>query len=90
MQSDNLVTDNVVTGSDIRWNGGGPAVVVGDQVVGSPCTGDTAVVYETGFVDFEPFQCGLVDTGTVSVAVRHVSEDWSVVRRWPCGPLDVD
>jgi len=90
VEGQDLVTDNVVTwgnaGGDLR----DPGVVVGNELVGSPGTGDGGVVDETNSVNLEELEGGLVNSLAFTVAVGKVGHDWTVVRVWPGGPLELD
>jgi hypothetical protein len=90
VQSDNLVTEDVVTGRDAAGDSDSAAVVVADQVVRSPGTRDAAVIDETSLVDLEELQSGLVDGRAVAIAVGQVGDDRAVVRLGPLTPLQLD
>jgi hypothetical protein len=84
------MTEDVVAGLDGTGDSDGAAVVVADQVVGSPGTRDAAVIDETSLVDLEELQSGLVDGGAVAIAVGQVGDDRAVVRLGPLRPLQLD
>ena len=69
MQGDDLMTKDIVSGSDVLGDGDGPAHVGGDEIVGSPIARFGCPAVETGLVDLIEFKCGLVDVGAFAVAV---------------------
>lgn len=90
VESDELVTEDVVAGGDGGRDLDHPAVVVVDQLVSTPGAGDLGVADETDTVDLEELQIGLVDGLAAAVAARQVVQDGTVVGVGPGGPLDVD
>lgn len=90
MQGDDLVAEDVVASGDAAGDGHGPAVVVGDQVVGGPGTGGTAAIDETALADLEPLEGGLVDGRAVAVAAGEVVDDGAVVALGPLSPLQLN
>jgi hypothetical protein len=90
VQGNDLVTENIVARGDAAGDGNSVAVVVADEVVGSPGAGNVAVIDKTGFVDLEELQRGLVHGSAVTVAVSKVCDDWTVVRLGPLSPLKLN
>lgn len=90
MESHQLVTKNVVTGSDGLGDLDHPAVVVLDQLIVTPGTRNIRVVDQTNAVDLEELERGLVNCLAAVTTIGKVVHDRSVVRVGPCGPLDVD
>lgn len=90
VQSNDLVAQDIVSGSNIAGDGDGPAVVVGDQVVSGPGAGSFTAINETLLVDFEELQGGLVDLGAVTIAVSHVGDDRTMVTLRPFRPLQLN
>lgn len=90
VQGNNFMTQDVVTGSNVAGNSDGVAVVVGNQIVASPCARDVAVVDETLLVDLEELERGLVDLGAVTVAVGQVGDDRTMVTLRPFSPLKLN
>lgn len=84
------MTQDVVTGSDVAGDSDGVAVVVGDQVVGSPCARNVAIIDETLLVNLEEFKRGLVDLGAITVAVGQIGDDRAMVTLRPFGPLQLN
>lgn len=90
VESDNLMTSDVVSRSEIGWDSSGPGVVVGNHLVGSPGSGNSGVIYQTSFVNLEEFKSGLVNGSTVSVAVGKVGDDWAMMGLRPDSPLEIN
>jgi hypothetical protein len=90
VQSNDLVTENVAARGDAAGDGNSVAVVVADEVVGSPGAGNVAVVDKTGLVDLEELQRGLVHGSAVTAAVSEVCDNRAVVRLGPLGPLQLN
>jgi len=84
VESDDLVTENVVTGGDAVWDGHGPGVVVGDELVRSPLA-----VRETSGVDLEELKVGRLGGGGI-VDLSEVVDDGADVGLWPGGPGNVE
>ena len=89
MESDDLVAEDVLAGSDVLGNSDGPGVTIRDQVVGSPVLGSTIV--ESLGVNLEE---GKVTSGggsaVVAGALGQVVDDGTVVRLGPGVPLELD
>lgn len=90
VQGNDLVAQDVVTSLEGRGNGHSPAVVVGDQVVSGPGSGDFSVADEAALVDLEELKVSLGDIGAVTVAVGKVSQDGTVVAGRPVSPLKLN
>lgn len=90
MESNNLMTNDIVSRSDIGWDGSSPGVVVGNHLVGSPGSGNGGVVNQSTLVNLEEFKSGLVNSSTVSVAVGKVGDDWAVMGFGPDSPLEIN
>lgn len=84
VERDGLVAEDVVAGSERRGDVHGPGVVVGNHLVGRP------VVSETGFVNLDPLQGGLVGIGAVAGALGDVGDHGADVRFGPGGPLEIN
>lgn len=87
MHGDDLVAEDVRARGEAVGHGDGPGVVVGDQVCGSPRLG---VQVDTGLVNLDPLQGGLVDGGAGIVGgatVGNVCQDGSDVGLGPSGPV---
>lgn len=72
MESDDLVTEDVVSWCNVGGDGDGPRVVVGDQSIGSPVTRDSSVVQKSNSINLEEFQGGLVDSCAIAVTAGEV------------------
>lgn len=90
MKSNDLVTKDVVSRSDVGWDSDGPGVVVGDELIGSPRAWAGCTIYKAGLINLEEFESSLVDCGAVAIAIRKVVKDWTLVRVWPDGPQQVN
>lgn len=90
MQSDDLVTENVVSRGNISWDGDRPGVVVGDQGIRCPASRYGSVIEKSNSIDLEELQSSLVGRGAVTIAVCEVINDWTVVRFWPGSPLHLN
>lgn len=77
MESDDLVTQNVVAGLERGGDGDVVGIVVVDQVVRGPDSGVRAGDQTRG-VDLDPLKGGLVNSGWV-VSGRNVGDDGAVV-----------
>ncbi len=85
------MSEDVVSWCDVGWDHGHPGVVVGDQVIRSPCTWNTRPNFETSFANLEELESGLVNGGAVvAIAGSEVVDDWSLVGLWPRSPLQLD
>lgn len=90
VQGDDLVAQHVVARLEGAGDGHGPAVVVGDEVVGRPGARRVSVVDQARLVDLEELQLRLVDGRAVAVAVGQVRDDRPVVAGRPGRPLQLD
>ena len=72
VESDDFVTENVVSWCDIRWDCNSPGVVVSDQGIGGPVAWDCGIVNESYSVDLEKLQSGLINSLAITVAVCEV------------------
>lgn len=90
VKSNDFVTKDVTTSGNVAGDGHGPAVVVGNQVVGSPCTRDAALVDDTLLGNLEELKLGLVNGGTVAVAAGEVVDHGTVVALGPLSPLQLN
>ena len=89
MESNNLVTENVLAGSDVLGDSDGPGVAVLDQVVGCPAVGGGVV--ESLLVDLEEGKVtGGDGSAVVTGALGQVVKDGTVVRLGPGVPLELD
>lgn len=89
MESDNLVTEDVLAGSDVLGNSDGPGVAVGDQIVGGPVLGSGIV--QALLVDLEEREVASGDgSAVVAGALGEVVQDGTVVRLGPGVPLELD
>ena len=60
MHCDDLVTENIVSWSNVGWDLDGPGVVVLDQIVGSPVSWGSRAIDETSTADLEELKVGNV------------------------------
>ena len=84
VQSNDLVTEDVLSSRDGAGHSNGPGVVVADQLGGSPLA-----VLVAGSVDLEELQVRSLGRSWV-VDLGHVVDDGTDVGFGPGGPLDVD
>lgn len=87
VHGDDLVAEDVVAGGKGLGDGGGPGVVVGNEVGGSPRLGADVVA---GLVDLDPLEGRLVGGRALAGALGHVGEDGAEVGFGPGGPQEVD
>ena len=90
VETDDLVAQDVVAVGDGLGDGGRPAVVVADQVVGGPLSGRAAAIDEALGVDLEELQRSRVDGGALAVAGGKVRDDGAVVALRPFSPLELN
>lgn len=90
MESHQLVTENIVAGSDGLRDLDHPAVIVLDQLIITPGTRDVRVVDQTNAVDLEELERGLVNCLATVTTVGEIVHDRTMVRLGPFCPLDVD
>lgn len=62
VKSNDLVSENIVARGDVCWDGDRPRVVVGNQGIGSPVTGDGGVIVKSTSINLEPLKGGLVNS----------------------------
>lgn len=87
VESNDLVTEDVVTGLERGGDGDLPAVTSGNEVVG----GELATGGHTSLGDLEELEALLVDLGAaISTASSEVVDDGTLVRLGPGVPLDGD
>jgi hypothetical protein len=84
VKSDDLVAENVLARSNALWDGYGPGVVVGNELVRSPLA-----VLETGSVNLEELKVGRLGGGGI-LNLGEVVDDGTDVGRGPGGPRDVE
>lgn len=91
VEGDDLVAPDVVAGREVLGDLDDPRVVVGNQLRGSPCSGEGLVRDQTDGGDLEEFEVGLVNGRAVTVVAlgKHV-DDGAVVGVGPCAPVDLD
>lgn len=87
VQGQDLVAEDVVAGGDIGGDADGPLVVVLHQDVGGV---GVRGLDETGAVNLEPAEAGLVGGGAVAVAAGEVVKDGTLVGLGPSSPLESD
>lgn len=90
MEGNDLVTENIVAGSQAGGDGDGLGQVVGDELVRGPGTTGGRARDETALGNLEEFKGGLVDGAAVTVAVGKVVDDGAVVGIRPGVPLQGD
>lgn len=90
VQSNDLVTEDIVSGCNIAGDSDRPGVVVSDQGIRGPGAGHRGIRDQPRPVDLEPFEGCLVDSCAVSAAVSKVVDDWPVMAGWPGSPLHLD
>ena len=93
MKSDDFVTHDVVACLEVLWDGRGPTVTVGDELVGCPDSGSvggTCRLRDAQLVNLEEFERRGIDLGAVAIATGHVGHDGPMVRIWPSIPLKLD
>jgi hypothetical protein len=89
VKTDDLVSEDVVTGLEVLGDGELPGVTVRDELIGSPAAGvaarDKALLGDLG-----PSEASLVDAGEVAADGGEVLSDGTVVRFGPGVPLQGD
>jgi hypothetical protein len=89
VKGDDLVTENVLAGSDVLGDGDGPGEVVLDEIIGSPVLGSGIV--QSLLVDLEEGKVTSRSRGAVVTgALRQVVQNGTVVRLGPGVPLELD
>lgn len=84
------MTEDVVAWSNVFWDGDGPFVAGGDQLVRRPFTWLRLPRDESELVDLVELEFGLVGGGTFAVTICKVINDRAMMRLWPTGPLKLD
>ena len=87
MQSDDFMSEDVVTGSERRWYSKGPRDVVGNESIGSKVSWVGAAKPSTSS-NLVELQVGLGDCCAITIAVGEVVDNWALVGNWPCIPLN--
>jgi hypothetical protein len=89
VESDDLVAEDVLAGSDVFGNSDSPGIAVGNQVVGSPVLGSGII--DALLVDLEEGKVtSRGGSAVVAGALGQVVEDRTVVRLRPGVPLKLD
>ena len=89
VKTDDLMSENVVTGLEVLGDGELPGVTVRDELVGGPAAG-VAARDEALLCDLGPSEASLVDAGEVTADRGEVLGNWTVVRLGPGVPLQGD
>ena len=87
VESNDLVTGNVVAGSEAGGDGRGPAVAVLNQLLGSPLLG---LGVEASLVNLDELEAGRVGSGAITVALGNVGEDGADVGLGPGVPVPLE
>jgi hypothetical protein len=66
------VAKNIVSRSNISWNGDSPGVVVGNELIRGPCTGGGRIIDQSHSINLEELQFGLVNSLAVSITAGEV------------------
>lgn len=91
VKSNDFMSENILSSSNIVRNLDSPCVVTGNQVIGCPLARRSTPNLESSLTNLEKLQSGLVLVGTVTAgAGGKVIDDWTTVGLWPVGPLEVD
>lgn len=89
MKCDDLVTENVLAGSDVLGDGDGPGEVVGDEVVRGPAL--RSGIVQSLLVNLEEGKVTSFNgSAVVTGAPRQVVQNGTVVRLGPGVPLELD
>ena len=89
VKTDDLMSENVVTGLEVLGDGELPGVTVRDELVGGPAAG-VAARDEALLGDLGPSEASLVDAGEVTADGGKVLGNGTVVRLGPGVPLQGD
>jgi hypothetical protein len=89
VKTNDLVSENVVTGLEVLGDGELPGVTVRDELIGSPAAG-VAARDEALLGDLGPSEASLVDAGEVAADGGEVLGDGTMVRLGPGVPLQGD
>jgi len=93
VEGDDLVTEDVLAGSERLRNGDRPLAVSSDELVGSPLARSGAAIDQASLVNLEELKRLLVNGGAVvTSALGEVVDDGTVVRLGPgvSAPLDLN
>jgi hypothetical protein len=90
MQSNNLMSKNVITSFDISGDGDSAAVAIFDELIRSPSSRNSSITNQAASIDFEELQSGLIDIRAVAVAVRHIRDNGAMVIIRPSAPGQLD
>ena len=89
VQSNYLVSHDVVARSKGGRNFDKPAIVVGNQLVGRPGARRSSVIYEAHAINLEELECRLINALAGATAVCKVGKHRAMERRGPSSPLEV-
>ena len=90
MQSDDFVAEDVVAGRDALGDRDSPAVVVGDQLVGSPGAWGSCIVDKPTGADLEKLELRLVNVSAAPRALGQIIQNGAVMAVGPWRPLQFD
>lgn len=90
VQSNELVSQDVVAGGKCGRNLNQPAVVVGDQLVIAPGSRNGSVIHKSHAINLEELQCRLVNSFARVTTVCEVVNDRAMVCVGPGRPLEID
>jgi hypothetical protein len=91
VESDDLVTENVLARSERLGDGDRPLAIGSNELVGSPLARSGAAIDQASLVNLEELEGLLVDGGAViTSALGEVVDDGTVVRLGPGVPLELD
>lgn len=83
VQSDDLMSQNIIPSRDIGRNGDGGGEIIRHQLISRPVSRSCGPIDETRRVDFEPAETFLGDGSEFSLHSREVSDYGTVVRFRP-------
>jgi len=91
VKGDDLMASNVVPRGDARGDVHRPAVVVGNELIGTPGPTAGRARNQTNCVDLEEVEACFVHglTGSITT-ICEVCDDWPVVAVGPWSPLELD
>lgn len=84
VKSDDLVAENVATGSEGLGDGGSPSVVVLDKIGSGPSS------IKTTSIDLNPLKFSRVSRSALALALGNVGQDRTDVRLGPLRPLELN